>query len=204
MFIVFEGLDGSGKTTQARLLEAELRARGRRVELLVEPGTTALGRRVRRLLLEQTDLAITPRAELFLYEAARAQLTEERLKPALAAGRVVIADRYSLSSLAYQGYGRGLDLRRVRALDRWATDGLRPDLTLFLDIPPEESRRRQGAGYRHDRLEREELAFFRRVRRGYLREIRRLPGGVVLDGRLRPEVLFQQVRKHVETVLDLR
>ncbi len=204
MFIVFEGLDGSGKSTQIGLLSTYLCEQGwenDRIEVVAEPGTTPFGLSVRELLLGK-DYQITPRGELMLYEAARAQLTDERIVPALEAGKPVIADRYSLSSFAYQGYGRQLDLRRLKALDRWATRHIQPDLTLLLDIPVEAMRKRQGKSYKRDRLEREDLAFFERVRRGYLREINRVPGGHVLDGTLSPGALFERVRELVETLLD--
>ena len=124
------------------------------------------------------------------------------MRPALAAGRVVIADRFSLSTLAYQGHGRGLDLDRVRALDAWATGGLVPDLTLYFDIPLEEMRRRQGPAHRPDRLEREDAAFFERVRDGYLCELEGLPGAHRLDGGQPPEALFEQVKALALALLD--
>jgi len=204
MFIVFEGLDGSGKSTQIDLLSKCLFERGwgnDRIEVVAEPGTTPFGLNVRELLLGK-DYVITARGELMLYEAARAQVTDEVIVPALEGKKLVIADRYSLSSLAYQGYGRELDLRRLKALDRWATRQIQPDLTLLLDIPVEAMRKRQGKSYKRDRLEREDLAFFERVRRGYLREIDRVPGGHVLDGTLSPGALFERVRARVEALLD--
>src|SRR5574337_17259 len=157
MFIVFEGLENSGKSTQVQRLTAHLRGAGCAVEAVVEPGTTELGQGVRQLVLHR-EIAVDPCAELLLYEAARAQVTAERIRPALQAGKIVIADRYTLSSLAYQGYGRRLDVRRLRALDRWATAGLQPDLTFFLDIPLEEMGRPPGVT-RSDRLEKEALQF---------------------------------------------
>lgn len=200
MFIVFEGLEKSGKSTQAKRLADHLTAAGRAAELVAEPGTTTLGLGIRELVLYK-DIPVDPCAELLLYEAARAQVTAERIRPALQAGKIVVADRYTLSSIAYQGYGRGLDLRRVRAVDRFATGGLQPDLTLFCDIPLEEMGKRQGRAYRPDRLEQENLAFFRRVRNGYLRELARV-GGKRLDGLKAPDALFGDVLALVNPLLD--
>lgn len=200
MFIVFEGLEKSGKSTQAKRLADHLCRTGRAVELVAEPGTTPLGLGIRELVLYK-DIAIAPCAELLLYEAARAQVTAERIRPALQAGKIVVADRYTLSSIAYQGYGRGLSLRRLRAVDRWATDGLCPDLTLFFDIPLEEMGNRRGKAYQPDRLEQENLEFFRRVRSGYLRELGRV-GGKRLDGVKPADALFEEVLALVEPLLD--
>lgn len=201
MFIVFEGLESSGKSTQIKRLGDFLAAQGHAVEVVAEPGTTDLGRGVRQLVMHQ-QIPIVPLSELLLYEAARAQLTAERIRPALAAGGIVLADRYTLSSLAYQGYGRGLDIERVCALDGWATGGLVPDLTLFFDIPIEEMRRRQGPSHRPDRLEQEDAAFFQRVRDGYLRELEGHPHTHLLNGQLAPDALFQQVKRLALDLLD--
>ncbi len=209
MLIAIEGPDGSGKTTQAKLLAEHLRKQGYDVLVVEEPGTTALGRSIRAILLDSPDsqpqaLEIEPLAELFLYEASRAQLVREVLRPALAAGKVVIADRYALSSLAYQGYGRGLPLELVRKLNELATDGLEPDLVFLLDLPPEEGLRRKVArrgreeGVRRDRLESAALDFHRRVRRGYLELIKDHPRGYLLDGRMSPEELHQRIVAIVE------
>jgi len=188
--IVIEGLDGSGKTTQARLLADYLRQQGRKVLVVEEPGTTAVGQRIRGILLGKEN-EIAPLAELFLYEASRAQLVQEMLKPALAAGRIVIADRFALSSLAYQGYGRGLSLGLIEELNKIATDGLEPDLILLLDVPPEIGlERKEGV---RDRLEGAALDFHRRVRSGYLELIKGYRQGRVLDGRVRPEEIFQRI-----------
>ncbi|HEY5596389.1 MAG TPA: dTMP kinase [Candidatus Bipolaricaulota bacterium] len=200
MFIVFEGLEKSGKSTQAKRLADHLGRAGRAVELVAEPGTTTLGMGIRELVLYK-NIAIVPCAELLLYEAARAQVTAERIRPALQAGRIVVADRYTLSSIAYQGYGRGLELRRLRAVDRWATQGLRADLTLYFDIPLEEMGKRQGHAYQPDRLEQENLEFFHRVRSGYLRELRRV-GGKRLDGLKPADALFEDVLALVNPLLD--
>jgi dTMP kinase len=199
MFIVFEGLDGSGKTTQIHHLSSHLKSKQVDHEVLAEPGTTEFGMKVRQVVLHE-KLDITPRAELMLYEAARAQLTDEYIHPLLTQGKTVISDRYSLSSIAYQGYGRQLELDKVRQVDGWATNGLIPDITLFIDIPIEEIAKRQS-GYR-DRLEQENLDFFRRVRDGYLAELASLTGAHILNGLQHPKPLFEQIQSIVDSHLD--
>jgi dTMP kinase len=174
-FITFESPEGAGKTTQARLLGERLRSSGLDVLLAREPGGTELGERVRELVLPASGLPITPRAETLLYCVARAQLVEQVLRPALAAGTTVVLDRYADSTLAYQGYGRGLDPAGIRAVLDFATGGLRPDLTIFLNIPVDEGLRRKqrqaasGAAAELNRFEAEALAFHERVRQAYLR-----------------------------------
>jgi dTMP kinase len=168
LFLAFEGVEGSGKSTQAALLAAALEARGRRVVLRREPGGTPLGERVRSLVLESTELFIGARSELFLMLAARAAFVEQVVRPALAAGDVVIADRFELSTLAYQGAGRGLPREEVLRCNRLATDGVAPQATLLLDLTPEEGAERQAAAAKRlDRLEREDPEFHARVARGY-------------------------------------
>ncbi len=196
IMIAIEGLDGSGKTTQARLLAAHLQGRGKSVVLVEEPGTTATGEAIREILLDG-EKEIGPLCELFLYEASRAQLVREVVRPALAAGKIVVADRFSLSSLAYQGYGRGLPLELVETLNGIATDNLVPDLTLLLDIPPEEGLRRKGRSH-HDRMESAELQFYRRVRQGYLSALPAPPQGQVIDGHQSPQEVLHRIRTVVE------
>lgn len=171
MFITFEGLDGSGKTTQVQRAAALLRARGHDVLLTREPGGTAIGDQIRAVLHDLKNAEMNPRAELLLYNASRAQLVAEVLRPHLAAGGLVLCDRFYDSTLAYQGYGHGLDLDTLRAIVGFATGGLRPDLTVLLDITPEEGlmRRRQASlfGEEWNRLDDMELDFHRRVYDGY-------------------------------------
>ncbi len=165
VFITFEGLDGCGKSTQMELLAEALRARGYVVLMTREPGGTPLGEAIRDILLDPRYRGMSPRAEALLYAAARAHLVQEVIRPALADGQVVLCDRYLDSSLAYQGYGRGLGADDIIMLNVWATQGLFPDLTLFLDL--EEPARSSRLAAVPDRLEAEDEAFHRRVEAGY-------------------------------------
>jgi len=173
MFITLEGIDGSGKSTQARALAQALQAQGRRVVLTREPGGTAIGDAIRHLLLEHpSGQAMSARAELLLFCASRAQLVDELIRPTLREGGIVLCDRYADSSLAYQGYGRGVDLAQLGWLLDFATGGLQPDLTLYYDLDPQvglERRRRARLLMAEDwnRLDAQELAFHQRVYQGY-------------------------------------
>ena len=196
LFITFEGGEGSGKTTQAALLAERLRETGREVLEVHEPGSTPLGKYLRRWLKEGRD-PLTAEAELLLFAAARAQLVRRRLRPALERGAVVVCDRYADSSEAYQGHGRGLDLDRVRMVNDLATGGLHPHLTFLLDCPPEVGLRRH-AGDRsdapRDRFEGEGLSFHRRVREGYLEMAQAEPNRWrVLDATRPPQEVARQV-----------
>ena len=166
-FITFEGGEGTGKSTQIRLLAERLEAAGVIVRVLREPGGTVVGEAVRRILLDPDHAEMGVSAEILLYEASRAQLVEQVIRPALAAGEVVLCDRFSDSTTAYQGYARGVDLARIAELNRAATGGLVPDRTLVLDIDPAVGITRATAETT-DRLESEDLAFHSRVREGFL------------------------------------
>ena len=176
MFITFEGVEGSGKTTQARLLADALAARGLAVEVLREPGATPLGEAIRSVLLHPAS-AISPRAETLLFLAARAQNVADRIRPALNRGIHVICDRFSDSTLAYQGYARNGDISVIRKLTDYSTGGLLPDLTILLDLDAALGLGRQGD---RNRMEEESLAFHERVRLGYLHEAQREPQRVVV------------------------
>jgi dTMP kinase len=168
LFITFEGPEGCGKTTQIKLLSDALTSRGCNVLNLREPGGTSIGDQIRDVLHDLRNHEMHARAEVLLYNAARAQIVEQRIKPHLAAGGIVLCDRFADSTLAYQGYGRGLDLSDVRHIVAFATQNLKPDLTLYLDIEVEAglARRRTGGG-EWNRMDDQAVEFYRRVREGY-------------------------------------
>jgi dTMP kinase len=202
-FITFEGGEGSGKTTQARLLAQRLEASGYPVTLTREPAATEVGR------LAWEGIArggLDPHTELFLFLAARSDHTARVIAPALEAGHVVVCDRFADSTVAYQGYGRGLDVRLLQRLNRFATKGLRPDLIFLLDLPVEEGLARQGkAGNDRDAIGRETVAFHERVRRGY-RALARAESRrwAVLDARQPIDELTEEVWRRVERLLKRR
>lgn len=194
-FIVLEGGEGSGKTTQAALLSAWMDTLGVEHVVTREPGGTAVGEAVRAVVLGRTDLEMPAESELFLYLASRAAFVRDVVRPALAAGKVVVSDRFDLSTLAYQGYGRGLPVDEVRRAIALATGGLEADLTLLLDVPVEEggARQRRGA-LTPDRIEREGDAFLRRVREGYLTLAESDPGVRLVNGMGAPEEVQDRLR----------
>ncbi len=199
LFVTCEGGEGTGKTTQIERLAARLRGRGLEPVLTREPGGTPLAEGIRALLLEPARRPAAM-AEAFLMEAARAELVAGVIRPALAAGRIVLCDRYDDSTLAYQGAGRGLDAVMLRAWNRAATGGLVPDLTLLFDLDPAAGlARRAGAAGEPNRLDREAPEFHARVRAGYLELARGEPARfVVLDASLPPEALEARIWKAVE------
>ena len=168
MFITFEGGEGCGKSYQARLLYRKLNKLAIPALLTHEPGGTLVGEKINRLLKWGKETEISPLTELLLFNASRAQLAEMVIKPALKASKVVISDRFSDSTVVYQGYGRGLDLEVIRAINNTAALGLKPDLTVLLDISVEEGLARKGK-QKPDRFHRENLAFHRRIRNGFLK-----------------------------------
>ncbi len=191
LFLVFEGIEGSGKSLQLKFMARHLRERGVEPVVTREPGGTPLGQGIRRLLLDDGDPS--PLAELFLYLADRAQHVERVIRPALGDGRILLSDRFYPSTLAYQGYGRGLDLNLVRKANAWAVGETRPHLIILLDLPVEEAlariRRRPL-----DRMEKEALEFHRRVREGFLAQAREDPDlFLVIDGTKRPQEVFRDI-----------
>jgi len=200
-FIVFEGGEGCGKSTQTRALYRRLSKDGFRAVLTREPGGTRLGERVRRHLKRTGETRISPLAELFLIATARAQLVSEVIRPELEKGKTVICDRFTPSTLAYQGYGRGLDIDALRDVNSIATDGLYPDLVVLLDIPVEAGLGRKKSRER-DRFESQSLAFHARVRRGYLDMAKADPERwLVVDGRLPKKVIERTIWGKVSVLL---
>lgn len=169
MFITLEGPEGSGKSMQICEMAEFLRQQGRQVLTTREPGGTFIGDQIREVIMRMDNSMMSPRAEILLFCAARAQIVEEVIRPNLEKGLVVISDRYADSTLAYQGYGHGLDMETLKQILRFATGGLQPDLTLLLDVDVEEGlKRRRIGGGEWNRLDAQQLAFHQRVRQGYL------------------------------------
>jgi dTMP kinase len=168
VLISFEGIEGSGKTTQAGLLSEHLSGKGYKVILAEEPGGTAIGRGIRKVLLRVEHARMHSVTELLLYYASRCQLINEVILPALGDGKIVITDRFSDSTFAYQGSGRGIDVKVIRTIDDIATGGLKPDLTFLLDIDADKGLRRNRDASKVDRIELENIGFHTRVRSGYL------------------------------------
>jgi dTMP kinase len=212
MLITFEGIEGSGKSTQCALLRDWLQGQGWPVTSSKEPGGTRLGLQIRGLLLDSANHDMTDRCELFLYLADRAQHVSEVLRPALEQGRIVLIDRFSDSTLAYQGFGRELDLERLMELNSLATGGLNPDLTILIDLPAEQGLQRaksrnmeQQLCQSEGRFEEELLPFHRRVRDGFLRLAGKEPGRFrIFDGSRSQEAIGQEVRAAVAGLLGYR
>ena len=209
--ISFEGGDGSGKTTQLKLLDNYLASRGKLCLSTREPGGTTLGEMIRKILLEAGKVEIAYPTELFLYLADRAQHVHEVIRPALASGRLVLCDRFTDSTLAYQGYGRGVDLDMLRRLNQVASHGITPDVTFLLDCPVEVGLSRtaqrnmnlKSGGSREDRFEQERADFHERVRRGFLELARAEPQRIyVLDASRPTEEVHHEIKKIVDEKLD--
>jgi dTMP kinase len=208
IFISFEGVEGSGKSTQVEALERHLTERGESVLVTREPGGTPVGEEVRRILLDLGHEGMLPMTELFLYLASRAEHTAKIIRPRLDAGDVVIADRYADASVAYQGGGRGLGASLVEPLNQAATAGVKPDVTFLLDLDPEEGLSRLAAARGEaawDRIEREALEFHRRVRAAYLEAAEREPERFVLiDARRPPSEIESIIVSKVDEFLSER
>lgn len=201
LFLAFEGVEGSGKSTQVALLAEALRNEGRAVTVAREPGSTPLGERIRSLVLDHTELRVPARSELFLMLAARAAFVDQVVRPALERGEIVIADRFELSTLAYQGAGRGLPVEEILACNRIATGSLAPHATLLLDLSAEEGASRQAAAAKQrDRLELEGVEFHRRVAAGYSDLAGSVPGIVRVDA----VGTIEEVRERVRQALSSR
>ncbi len=194
LFIVLEGVEGAGKSTQARALSRWMGELGLPHTLAREPGGTPVGEAIRRVVLDRGGLTMPPETELLLILAARAAFVREVVLPALERGEIVLADRFDLSTFAYQGFGRGLDLPEVRRANAFATGGLAPDLYLVLDLPVEEGLGRKGGGRGVDRIEGEGAAFLSRVREGYRSLALTEAGARVVDARGEPGAVEAALR----------
>ncbi len=202
LFITFEGIDGCGKSTQIGLLESYLKEKGKEVLLIREPGGTAVGEKIREILLEKKNDSMKPLTELLLFEAARAQITEEKIIPATEAGKVVICDRFFDSTTAYQGYAREMGTELTDLLNGIATAGRSPDITFVLDIDPEQAyARRVGRGGEEDRMEALGLMFQQKVREGYLKLASDDPRVRVIDASATPEEISEQIKGMIDNVI---
>jgi dTMP kinase len=200
MFITFEGIDGVGKSTQLDLLQQWLTAAGHDVVRTLEPGGTELGKEIRHLLLHRKG-DVAPRSEALLYAADRAHHVATVVRPAIAAGKVVLSDRYFDSSVAYQGAARELDVDQVREISLWAVDNLLPDLTILLDLSAEQAMlRRNKTGVEPDRLEQEKVDFFERAREQYLK-LAVEPRFLIVDANLSVDEIQAQVRARVAELI---
>ena len=201
-FITFEGIDGSGKTTQINLLEQKLIKEGISPLILREPGGTRLSERIRQILLDRENINLSSVAESLLFVAARAQLVSDQIKPALEQGKYVICDRFIDSTVAYQGYGRRLNVEYLEQLNNYATDNIHPDITIILDINPGKAALRKQSDT-PDRMEDIGIDFFLRVQKGYY-EIanRHLKRCVIIDGNLSENKVFELVMKEVNKKLS--
>ena len=193
--VTFEGIDGSGKSTQIGMLENELKKLGVGFKTFREPGGTDLSEKIRTILLDKENIELISTAESLLFAAARAQLTTEQIKPAIKKGVFVICDRFTDSTIAYQGYGRGLDINKLEEINYIATAGLTPDITFILDISPEAAAVRMEAEA-SDRMEEMGIEFFRRIQRGY-RQIKDQNTNRyrLINGEQSPENVFNEIKE---------
>ncbi len=203
LFFTFEGIDGAGKSTQLKFFQDWLKELGKDVLIVREPGGTVIGEKIREVLLNKKNGGMVPMTELLLFEAARAQITEEVIKPSLAAGKVVICDRFYDSTYAYQGYARGMGSETVTYLNNLATAGLAPDMTFVMDIDADFAlERRVGRGEAADRMEALGISFQREVRKGYLEAAEKEPERIkVVDASGTPEEIFESIKKLAKEVL---
>lgn len=207
IFITFEGVEGSGKTTQIELLEKALEAKGLQVIKTQEPGGTKIGAMIRKILLDSRNKEIDPMTELMLYSASRAQHIKEVIIPAVKEGKIVLCDRFSDATVAYQGYGRGLDLEGIRKLDLFLTGGMKPSITIILDLDPEKGllrakkRIEKNRSLKEGRIEQEGFSFHKRVREGYLKLAEEEPDRIKVIG---ADLPVEEVHKRIIEVVEER
>jgi dTMP kinase len=202
LLVTFEGIEGSGKSTQIGLTKAYVEEQGYPCLVTKEPGGSPLGEEIRGFLLDRGDLRIDPLAELFLIEAGRTQHVAEVIRPALEKGRIILCDRYTDATIAYQGYARGLDIAVINQMNHWATGGLTPQCTIVLDCPVEVGMARAKG---EDRFEREDKKFHQQVREGYLRIARQEPRRVkVVSGQGEQSAIQGEIRSIIRPLLDRR
>ena len=201
-FITFEGSEGCGKSTQSRFLVDHLTAQGVSVKLIREPGGVVISEKVREILLDKKNTQMNKECETLLYMAARAQLVEEVVIPELTRGTILVCDRFLDATVAYQGYGCGVSVEAIKSMGLFATKGVLPDLTFFLDLSTEEGLRRRGT--ERDRIELRSMEYHERVRAGYHQIAQMEPERVVvIDGRRSKEENFAAIRTHVENLLKI-
>lgn len=194
IFISFEGIEGTGKTTQARLLSERLVEKGYEVMLTQEPGGTVIGSKIREILLHIDHGSMSYMTELLLYNAARAQHLSEKILPALDEGKIVITDRFTDSTVAYQGYGRGIDIQLITSINNIATEGIKPNLTILFDLDVETGLKRNKGINKVDRLELEDVEFHKKVKRGYFQIADKEPERIkIVDASLPLKIVEQKV-----------
>ncbi|MBF0570518.1 MAG: dTMP kinase [Candidatus Omnitrophica bacterium] len=201
-FITFEGAEGSGKSTQAALVSEYLKSKKMPVMLLREPGGVKISENIRKLLLDVNNTGMGDECETLLYMAARAQMVKEVLEPQLKSGNIIVCDRFLDSTLAYQGYGNGIDIKTIEQLGVFATKGLAPDLTILFDIQPEKGLSRTGL--KKDRIESRSLEYHHRVRNGYLDLSKKYPARIkVIEVDGPQEEIFKKVKLYIDALLGL-
>jgi dTMP kinase len=201
MFFSFDGIDGVGKSTQIELFCRWLRGRGNEVVACRDPGGTAIGEAIRQILLKRGEMSISPMAEMLLYMAARAELVEQTIQPALAAGKTVVSDRFLLANVVYQGYAKGLDVAQLWEIGRYITRSVEPDITFLLDMPSSQAHGRIRREL--DQMEQQGDEFRQRVRAGYLTEAARRPERIIVIDANRPVgAVHAEIRAAAEVVLQ--
>lgn len=204
LFITAEGMDGSGKTTQIRLMEEYIKKKGLEVVLTREPGGTAISEKIRSIILDPENTEMADVTEMMLYAASRAQHVEELIKPSVDEGKVIICDRFIDSTYVYQGFGRGIDINRIEEINRIAMKGIFPDITLFFDLSPEIALKRRLGATAGDRIENENMEFHMKVYEGYKRLAHMYPERIkVVDASREAGEIFEDVKKYLDKSLEV-